>query len=422
MMKKSKKTLSVIVLILLAVILTSVLSWGILKNKKENEAIPTINLVGEENIKLQLGEEYKEIGVIAILEGKNITNKVEKYGEVNTNKVGRYEITYNVSNNKNKNEVTTKRTIDVIDSVPPQLTLVGEEKISIYVGENYNEQGATAIDNYDGDITSKISISGSVNNTKAGNYTIKYHVQDSSANVKEITRTITVKNKKIVTQTNSSSGEGLPILMYHFFYDKNVSTGKDSNWMEISKFEEQMKYLSENNFYFPSWKEVEDYIDGKITLPRKSVVITVDDGDPSFFKLAVPIIKKYNIKATSFVVASWYAWDAVKYKSENVIIQSHSYNMHRPGNNGKGILLSYTYERILEDIKASQKDLGGATVFAYPFGQYNSQAKEVLKDAGIKLALTTKNGKVYKGSNKLELPRRSVNAGISFVAYKNIVE
>ena len=221
----------------------------------------------------------------------------------------------------------------------------------------------------------------------------------------------------------AKSGKGIPILMYHFFYDKNVSKGADNNWLEISLFEEQMKYLSENNFYFPSWQELVDYIDGKITLPEKSVIITADDGDPSFFNLAVPIIKKYNVKATSFVIGSWYAWDAIKYQSENISLQSHSHDMHRAGSDGKGIMLTNSYEEAIQDIKTSQSELGGSSViaFAYPFGHYNDHAKKVLTDAGIKIAVTTKDGRAYKGSDKLALPRKRISAGMSLNAFKNIV-
>ena len=83
---------------------------------------------------------------------------------------------------------------------------------------------------------------------------------------------------------------GLPILMYHFFYDKSAGEmGKDNNWMEISDFEKQMKYLHDNDYYYPTWDEVSDFIDGIIELPEKSVVVTIDGGAASFFKLAVPL-------------------------------------------------------------------------------------------------------------------------------------
>ena len=95
----------------------------------------------------------------------------------------------------------------------------------------------------------------------------------------------TEKDENLVLEQKLQTGkklseDGLPVLMYHFFYDKSKDSGKDGNWIEISNFEEQMKYLAENDFYFPTWEQVENYIDGKQELPEKSIVITVDDGDP----------------------------------------------------------------------------------------------------------------------------------------------
>lgn len=419
-MNKTKKIL-IGILISLLLVSTIFIILKLLKEKRENEAIPVISLIGENNIKLELNQEYQENGATATLLEQDITTKVQKTGEVDITKTGRYEITYFVTNNRDKNRVEVKRTVDVIDNIAPEIKLNGEAEISIYVGSEYKEQGATATDNYDGDISNNIAVLGEVDTKKAGTYTVKYYVQDSSANTSEVTRTVTIKEKPAPVVT--TSGKGIPILMYHFFYDKNVSKAADSNWLEISIFEEQMKYLSENNYYFPSWQEVADYVEGKKDLPSKSVVITVDDGDPSFFELAVPIIKKYNVKATSFVVSSWYGWNAIKYKSENVDIQSHSHNMHRNGLDGKGIFLSNTYDEAMQDIKTSQKELGGSYViaFAYPFGHYNDHAKQVLTDAGIKVAVTTKSGRAYKGSDKLALSRMRIYDGMSLAVFKNIV-
>ena len=78
----------------------------------------------------------------------------------------------------------------------PTITLNGESHITLNVGETYNEQGATAKDNKDGDITSKITISGSVNTSKAGKYTITYSVKNSNGKSVSKTRTITVKAKE----------------------------------------------------------------------------------------------------------------------------------------------------------------------------------------------------------------------------------
>ena len=217
------------------------------------------------------------------------------------------------------------------------------------------------------------------------------------------------------------SENGLPVLMYHFFYDKSKDSGKDGNWIEISNFEEQMKYLSENNFYFPTWEQVENYIDGSQELPEKSIVITVDDGDPSFFELAVPIIQKYKIPVTSFVITYWYG-DRANDKQKYVDYESHSYDMHKAGKNGKGVMLSWDYDKIKDDVLLSSEVLGGANIFCYPFGQYNDLDMKVLKENGYKLAFTTKAGRVKKSSSKYELPRVRISGNTSLSEFIKKVE
>ena len=215
--------------------------------------------------------------------------------------------------------------------------------------------------------------------------------------------------------------DGLPVLMYHFFYDKSKDSGKDGNWIEISNFEEQMKYLSENDFYFPTWEQVENYIDGNQELPEKSIVITVDDGDPSFFELAVPVIQKYKIPVTSFVITYWYG-DRAKDKQQYVDYESHSYDMHKAGKNGKGVMLSWDYDKIKDDVLLSSEVLGGANIFCYPFGQYNDLDMKVLKENGYKLAFTTKAGRVKKSSSKYELPRVRISGNTSLSEFIKKVE
>ena len=236
----------------------------------------------------------------------------------------------------------------------------------------------------------------------------------------------TKKNENSVLEQKLQTGkilseDGLPVLMYHFFYDKSKDSGKDGNWIEISDFEEQMKYLAENDFYFPTWEQVENYIDGKQELPEKSIVITVDDGDPSFFELAVPIIQKYKIPTTSFVITYWYG-NRANNKQEYVSYQSHSYDMHKAGSNGKGVMLSWDYDKIKDDILLSRDVLGGADIFCYPFGQYNDLDIKVLKENGYKLAFTTKGGRVKKGSSKYELPRVRISGNTGMSAFKKKVE
>lgn len=420
-----------IICLIIAIVLVAIVASLLLYFNYENSAIPTISLIGDENINLQLNDNYEEQGAQAFLKENDVSGNIIIDGKVDTSKIGEYKLKYTIFNSKNENPVSVERVVNIVDEIAPEITLKGKAEVSIYVGDTYKDEGCTALDNYDGDITNKASITGEVDTTKEGTYTITYKVADSSNNASETTRKVIVKKKPPVTVTTSASTSkvntskrGLPVLMYHFFYDASKGEkGTDNNWMEVSAFEAQMKYLADNNYYFPSWNEVEAYINGTKTLPAKSVVITIDDGDASFIKYAIPIIEKYNVKATSFVVTSWNGnWLPKSYKSSYLDFQSHSHDMHRSGANGKGRFVNLSYKDALEDVTKSKNIIGNCTVFCYPFGHYNDNAIKVLKDAGYKLAFTTKSGRVYPGQNKFALPRIRMSKGISMSAFKEAVK
>lgn len=99
---------------------------------------------------------------------------------------------------------TTKKTSTNKDTIKPDIVLNGDNIIKIKVGDEYKELGAKALDNKDGDITSRIKIEGSVNTRKAGEYIISYSVNDSSGNFNSITRKVIVEEKIIETTTNST--------------------------------------------------------------------------------------------------------------------------------------------------------------------------------------------------------------------------
>ena len=99
-------------------------------------------------------------------------------------------------------KATTKKSATVKDTEKPVITLNGAEEITINLGQDYIEQGATAMDNIDGDITSKIKTSGKVDNTKEGTYRITYIVSDKAGNRSEKVRKIEViEQEEVVTTT-----------------------------------------------------------------------------------------------------------------------------------------------------------------------------------------------------------------------------
>ncbi len=78
-------------------------------------------------------------------------------------------------------------------AIRPEITLNGEETMLVGLGSEYTEPGATAVDTIDGDITDKLIITGNVNTSEAGTYTITYRVTNSNELISTKTRTVTVE-------------------------------------------------------------------------------------------------------------------------------------------------------------------------------------------------------------------------------------
>ena len=267
------------------------------------------------------------------------------------------------------------------------------------------------------------------NNNSVNNVTVSNNTSNSAnsstgnetENTKKEEKKTSPVEKLTAEEIEESKKRGLPVLMYHFFYDEQAGeTGKDANFMEIHAFEEQIKYLAENDYYIPTWEEVLGYVEGKNGLPLKSVVLTVDDGDESFFRLAVPVLQKYNVTATSFLITSWYTspldMNAEQYK--NVDFQSHSHKMHQAGSNGKGAFLTISYEDGCKDLETCRTIIPeGCRVFCYPFGHFNDNCKKMLKDCNYILSFTTQGGRVFPGDDPLELSRVRMSKGDTLNAF-----
>jgi len=193
---------------------------------------PTIKIKGTEEIILEIKEEYKEPGYIATLDEKDISKNVKISGKVDNTKVGDYTLTYSVTNTKGKKKKEATRIIKVRDKVRPVLKLKGKPTTTINFGSKYKEPGYTATDNYDGDITKNVKITGKVNTNKLGNYNLTYTITDSSENIATNTRlvkvvdnqnpTITLKGKqRIVLKVGATYQE--PGYSAYDNYDKDLT-------------------------------------------------------------------------------------------------------------------------------------------------------------------------------------------------------
>lgn len=227
---------------------------------------------------------------------------------------------------------------------------------------------------------------------------------------------------KPTNNTDEIAATAIASINYHFFYDKSIGQSCNSViCMEISKFEEQMKYLSDNNYYAVTMRDLELFIDNKIRLPKKSLNINIDDGG-KYVVNALPIIEKYKMNTTVFLISAWY--DKKDYESEYVEVHSHGYNIHNPGycKGGYGSALKcLDREILLNDLAKSRELLNNTTVFCYPYYEHNNYAIEIVKEAGFKMAFINGSVKIKPGTNKLLLPRYPIHHDLTIDKLKRII-
>ncbi len=207
-----------------------------------------------------------------------------------------------------------------------------------------------------------------------------------------------------------ASATRVPILMYHQFTTKPEG---EKGWLRgnfayIGDFTAQMAYIAAQRFYLPTWDELNAFIDGRLYLPPRSLVITDDDADHTWLELAVPVITEHKLLTTSFVIT--------KYRHEGspspyVLQRSHTDDMHEAGANGKGRMVNWTADQIAADLERSAAILGAKEVVAYPFGHFDKTAEEGVRKAGFTLARTIEWGYVRQGTDKLALPVIRINYG-----------
>ncbi len=174
--------------------ITYAVKEGIFKRKIKRKVVvkdiskPEIKLVSEEDIYVCPDDEYQEEEFSATdnYDG-DITKKVKVKKEKD-------KITYTVTD-KAGNKSTVSRKIIYKDNRSPEIKLEGNDIAYIFVGDKYEDAGATASDNCDGDISSDIDVQGKVNSNEVGEYTLKYSVKDKASNEATIERKVIVSEK-----------------------------------------------------------------------------------------------------------------------------------------------------------------------------------------------------------------------------------
>lgn len=195
------------------------------------------------------------------------------------------------------------------------------------------------------------------------------------------------------------------VLNYHKIANEHKSLS-----VTLDDFEQHMKWLQEYGFTCITPGQLYDFVANGADLPEKPVLITFDDGYKDNYTNAFPIMKKYGMKGTIFVVTgflgvydNYLTWDQAKELLEaGFNIESHTYS-HKSMTEASDEDITKELVKSRQTIK---EKLGIDSDFmAYPTGTYNLHIAELVKEAGYKGAFTIKYDNVSRDSNVYALER-----------------
>lgn len=286
----------------------------------------TLKVNGERDIYVEYGQDYQELGAVATLSDNREEIPITVIGQADTTRIGDYLIKYIAS--FDGRTATAYRRVHIVDSEAPVITLASNPKSYTLIGQNYQEEGFTATDNYDGDLTGQVV-------SKEIDGVMHYSVSDSSGNITTVTRTINYVNPDAPILT-LEGGQTCFIMAGEQFSEPGyvatdlrdgdlsanviVSGDVDGNIPGIYT----LKYTISNSVGMDTTRERIIYVipkqaeddspsteilpnPGTVIQPNgKTIYLTFDDGPSSHTARLLDVLKKYNVKVSFFVKSSAY--------------------------------------------------------------------------------------------------------------------
>lgn len=199
----------------------------------------------------------------------------------------------------------------------------------------------------------------------------------------------------------SNGVQQVPILCYHRF-----GNGCSSPLcVPADVFERQMKYLKDNGYHVIHPKQLLAFLNLREPLPRKSVMITIDDGYRSVYQYAYPILKKYGYAATLFIYTNYVGvskqaitWKQLReLKANGFTIGSHTIKHSDLSKQGDDESKEAYLKRLRWEVEKSKQIIDrklnqDTFFFSYPFGRANYSAMLMAQKAGYRLAVTVDRG------------------------------
>ena len=221
------------------------------------------------------------------------------------------------------------------------------------------------------------------------------------------------------------SSKNVKVLMYHRVLKESPPKEAPWHYVTTGDFEKQMKWIDRLGYNTITFEDYQMYREGKLTLPKKSVIITFDDGYLDTFTEAIPIMLKYNMRGVIYVMgnrkmnqAEWENNESglachlmtdqqiIEANSMGFEIGAHSCNHHD--------LIKLTKEEARTEVSCSKENIESIlgkkiTSFAYPYGRVNEQIQSIVKNEGFYFGCGVYTGPPKFTENPFDIRRIEVD-------------
>lgn len=296
--------------------------------------VPRLSLVGAKTVEINYGESYSELGFRAGVMDRDLGEYVEISDNIDEGKLGTYEVVYELRYEDSYK--TVKRIVVVVDREEPAIRLSGESPGFVCDGQPYVESGVMAVDNYDGDITSKVE------KIETGER-VEYWVADSSGNRAAASRELQkyTDNKPEIQLT----GNPTVYLTVGGEYDDagyvatDTCDGNIASKVEVENNVNvdkpgtyQVKYAVKNSSGVTATAERTVIVRAHAASGNGVIYLTFDDGPSDSTPRILDILKTEGVKATFFVIGRSESlnWIIKRASDEGHTIALHS-NSHDYG-------------------------------------------------------------------------------------------
>jgi peptidoglycan/xylan/chitin deacetylase (PgdA/CDA1 family) len=219
----------------------------------------------------------------------------------------------------------------------------------------------------------------------------------------------------------------VPILMYHYIRVNPVVTDRAGFVLSVTPldFESQIRFLASRGFTSVTMAELRQHLRNGKALPRKPVAITFDDGYDDAYTAALPVLQKYHMTATFYVITGfvdrprYLTWDEVL-ALDRAGMEIASHTVSHPS------LPSLAFEaksfQLMTSEQTLESRLGHPVLdFCYPGGQLDVPTEQAVIRTGYLSATTTAFGYAALGDDPFRLPRVRVSGGEGLAQFANLL-